>query len=177
MTLEIFMKTLIHKARWFAKHLTNDPKWAFRRLLGYFKPPLFIYQMGKVGSSSIKHTLETRYHMCHFHTTREFNAYCVKFPPEKHLAPSTRRFDIITATREPIGREISAFFQNITNLNHAYGIGTREDVLAMTPDQLVEAFRECWANSDRIPDTTVWYDRHFRESTGIDIYQHPFDPA
>lgn len=170
------LKSLIHKSHWFLKHLIRDPKWTIRRLLGYFKPPLFIFQMGKVGSSTIKNTLETRYHMCHFHTQKEFDTYCRKFPPARYLKKPDDRFDIITATRDPIGREVSAFFQNITNtgISHGYAIGTKEEVLAMSAERLIEEFFKRWEKG--VPDTTVWYDRHFKTSTGIDIYAHPFDP-
>lgn len=169
------LSSLVHKSSWFLKHLARDPKWAIRRLLGYFKPPLFIFQMGKVGSSTIKNTLETRYHMCHFHTQREFESYYSKFPPEKHRAKSGGYFDIITASRDPIGREVSAFFQNITNMTNSWGVGTREEVLAMPMEELIDAFFQRWDGGSI--NTTVWFDRHFEPTTGLDIYQYPFDPA
>jgi hypothetical protein len=151
--------------------LVSDPAWVLRRITGRFKPPLFSYQMGKVGSSSIKHTIEERYRVFHCHTQREF---------EINLGIVNKRdpcgmIDLITATRDPIGREISAFFQNITAMHHGYGVGAREDVLKMDVGELIDIFRERWANHPRLPDTTIWFDRAFLPATGINIYDHAFD--
>ena len=82
--------------------------------------------------------------------------------------------EIITATRDPVGREISAFFQNLTAVGHPYGVGNREEVLEMGVDGLIEAFHERWHRE--VPDTTVWFDRQFKPHVGVDVYQHPFDP-
>jgi hypothetical protein len=162
-------KSLAHKSYWFFKHLTQDPKWAFRRLVGYFKTPLFIFQMGKVGSMTIKKTLEANYFMCHIHTKSDFETYKARY------AVRGQRVDMITATRDPLGREISAFFQNVTNLSHGYGVGTKNEVLAMGVDNLIREFFSRW--NDQLPDTTIWFDRHFKTATGIDVYDYPFNPA
>ena len=83
--------------------------------------------------------------------------------------------DLITATRDPIGREISGFFQNITYVNHSYGVGTPEEVLALGPERLIEIFKERWGRRKWVPDTHLWFDRCFMPSTGIDIYAHDFN--
>ena len=125
----------------------------------------------KVGSSSIKHTIEDRYRVFHCHTQKEF---------EINLGIVNKRdpagiIDLITATRDPISREISAFFQNITALHHDYGVGSREMIIKMDVGELIRIFKERWANHPRLPDTTVWFDRAFLPATGINIYDHAFD--
>jgi hypothetical protein len=162
------------KARSFCNLLLRDPKWAIRRLRGYLNPPLFIFQMGKVGSRTITNTVETRYRVCHFHTSGEFEKYSAMFWTKKQTGESGGYIDMITATRDPIGREVSAFFQNITNMSHSWGVGSREEVLAMSAEELIGKFFERWDKG--AINTTIWFDRHFKSSTGIDIYAHPFDP-
>jgi len=168
-------QNLTHKAKWFFKHLVRDPKWTIRRLIGYTKPPLFSFQMGKVGSSTVKNTLETRYHVCHCHTSEKFKLYQKNHVRENFRQNQPIPYDIITACRDPLGREVSAFFQNIDNLNHSYGVAHRDEILKIPIDGLIKAFFEAWGKG--AANTTVWFDRHFYPATGIDIYQHPFDPA
>ena len=61
------MNNLKPKLRTFGRKLISDPLWIARRITGMFHPPLFSLQMGKVGSSSIKYTIESRYRVFHCH--------------------------------------------------------------------------------------------------------------
>lgn len=152
----------------FLHHLARDPKMAVNRLRGYFKPTLLSFQMGKVGSQTIKYTLESDFHVIHLHTRQEMQA----------LLPDLRKnrkgkLEIITATRDPIGREISVYFQNICAPAFTYGVKSNEEAFEVGAEGLVEKFHQRWDAGE--PDTTVWFDEHFKATTGIDIYAHPFD--
>lgn len=159
---------LFGKTYWFFKHLVSDPVLAGRRLLGYFHPPLLCFQMGKVGSSSIKDTIESDYRVYHLHTKDEMG----------YLLPNVERrakskIDIVTATRDPIGREISVYFQNLLAPGFVGGVASQQEALEIGVQGLIERFHMRW-KSDAI-DTAAWFDRHFEESTGVDIYSFPFD--
>ena len=165
------MKNLRPKISNLSRKLVSDPGWIARRLFGRFRPPLLVLQMGKVGSSTVKNTLESRYQVFHGHSQKEFEEWLRVLGP-RH---GSRTIDLITATRDPISREISGFFQNITNVGHSYGVGTPEEVAALGVPKLVEFFKERWARRQWVPDTHLWFDRCFLPSTGVDLYSHEFD--
>jgi hypothetical protein len=115
---------------------THHLEESFKRKSG---PPILIYQMGKVGSSSIKKTLDNLsldspiYHV-HF-LTKELvlkieNDRKKFFGTDKHNLlqrpwlyqflmnkienkSSERKWKIITLTRDPVARNISTFFENL----------------------------------------------------------------
>ncbi|MCB1132420.1 MAG: hypothetical protein KDN05_14930 [Verrucomicrobiae bacterium] len=157
---------LIHKFRSFSNHLRKDPGGAVRRLRGYFRPPLFLFQMGKVGSSTHKNTLQTLYHVHHLHTAADFK---IKHRPEK----DGDSVDLITIVREPIGRKVSTFFQNLVGSPYGYSFPNREAALAAGTGELLRRFHE-W--EDGVTEATRWFENHFEPATGIRIYQHEFDP-
>ncbi len=162
------MKNLIHKGTSFLRHLSRDPRMAFRRLIGYLKPPLLSFQMGKVGSQTIKYTLEADYHVIHMHTREEMIATLPRVRRAKR-----KKLEIITATRDPVGREISVYFQNMLAPGYPFGVKSREDAMRIGADGLLERFHQRWQSG--AIDTNVWFDRHFKTATGVDVYQHPFN--
>ena len=110
-----------------------------RESLQYKEPPLLIYQMGKVGSKTIRCSLESSkldrpiFHV-HFltpdrveKTEKERRKYLgtEKEHLLKHVwqyqylhkqlkrIPSGKKWKIVTLTREAIGRNISTFFENL----------------------------------------------------------------
>ena len=99
--------------------------------------PILIYQMGKVGSSTVYHSLKeqvTNRSIYHFHsinrTTIEghktnnrrfiksgdfkkvFTGVGFGELMNKRILEGNEKFDVITLVREPLTRNISAFFQN-----------------------------------------------------------------
>lgn len=121
--------------------------------------------MGKVGSRTITNTLEARYRAFHGHTSSDFFTSLRFYSRADDGRLNGETLDIITATRDPIGREISAFFQNITDMSHSWGVGSREEVLALGVDELIGKFFERWEAG--AINTTVWFDRHFKPATGM----------
>lgn len=73
--------------------------------------------------------------------------------------------NIITLVREPIARNISAFFENL--------IIFQENGIALSPQStrdLIGKFQHAYPH--QIP--LKWFDTEFEPATGIDIYQFPF---
>ncbi|WP_085180226.1 putative capsular polysaccharide synthesis family protein [Mycobacterium bohemicum] len=158
---------------------TLNPVVAWRRTRGRFQDPLFVFQMGKVGSTTIEETLEARYRYYHLHDRADFSPIYERYRTGRR----TRRaeyFDIITATRDPIARKISGFFQNLALTRstpdsdvYPFCFESEEAARNASIDELVARFH-AW--DDGIPEATEWFDRHFEPATGIRIYDHGFDP-
>ena len=78
--------------------------------------------------------------------------------------PTTHRpWDIVCPVREPIGRDVAAYFQTAARFGNETA-----DVGRALKDFL--AFRQGRS-------ATTWFDREVRAELGIDVYDHPFDPA
>jgi hypothetical protein len=146
----------------------SNPKMTGRRIRSYLQPPLISFQMGKVGSSTIKDTIETDYRVHHMHTRQEMELI---LPHIRRKAG--KKIDLITASRDPIGREISVFFQNLIAPGFPYGVSSRKEALHLGASGLIPHFKKMLESGGA--ETTIWFDRHFKPSTGVDIYEHPFD--
>jgi hypothetical protein len=149
----------------------------------YSECPIVVYQMGKVGSGSITQTLiASGYDAYHVHHLLEANIEGVKsqlsskgldLPPElttipkiikKNLLSSvTNRF--VTLVRDPIARNISAFFHNLHILTSMPNSNEILDV-----KELIDVFLTQY--SHEIP--LNWFDNELKTVLGIDIYQYPF---
>ena len=162
---------LVNKAFSFYRFVKRDPSGAIRRLRGYFRDPLFLYQMGKVGSSTHRNTLQERYHVYHLHTLEDFekkyNGVHQRTPGLEH-----RNLDLITIAREPVGRKISTFFQNLVNSPYPFCFQNEAEAGAAGVDELIKRFHD-WEYG--IEEATGWYDKHFEPATGVCIYNHDFD--
>lgn len=145
---------------------------------------VLIYQMGKVASSSIKATLSRLDNLEIIYTHRLSYAYAKQLNLRKKtlgwkvvsLEPSSikdlhasvsaePRLKVITLIREPIARNISAFFQvldAITGIKNAYS--------KLTIVELMDIFLKQYPHE--IP--LIWFDQEFKEALGIDVYNVPF---
>lgn len=160
-----------HKAISFFRHLKRDPSGAFRRLRGYFQDPLFLYQMGKVGSSTHRNTLQERYHVYHLHTLKDFLSKYESIH-ERMSNLEQRELDLITIAREPVGRKISTFFQNLVDTHYSFSFESESEAAAAGVDELLKRFH-AW--EEGIEEATSWYDRHFEPATGVCLYDYDFD--
>ncbi len=162
---------IIHKTISFTRYLHRDPAGAIRRLRGYFRDPLFLYQMGKVGSSTHRNTLQSRYHVYHLHTLQDF----IRKYEGVHKRISgldQRELDLITIAREPVGRKVSTFFQNLVDSPYPFSFLSESEATAAGVDELLRRFH-AW--EDGIEEATGWYDKHFEPATGVRIFDHYFD--
>ncbi len=158
----------------------------FRKLDQLYKGFLFrnniciIYTMGKVGSSSVYHTLKEImpyndiFHV-HFlsdywlnevlphtnHTNQiQFSKDLVKYINQKQH----KRLKIISLVREPISRDISNIFQNPVD----YVAGKNID--NVTVEELIEKSEEKGHEY-----TLNWFDSESKNFLNFDIYSLPFD--
>jgi len=141
--------------------------------------PVIVYQMGKVGSVSIKNSLESCGVAPVFHV-HKMNPSGIHWVRHKYLVinqiPWTywlgerlfadiihkgRTANFITLVREPISRSISDFFENF---------GKFIDDSNYTVEELIRIFIEKAAHA--IP--LIWFDKEMKPILGIDVYQYPF---
>lgn len=158
-----------------------------RRLLFLIKKKIkndtniyLIYTMGKVGSSSIYHSLKKQkpyseiYHV-HFLSKnyldnilpKEHKIFHSSIPKGRDILSAINqrpksRIKIITLTREPVGRSISELLQN---WKHIY-----DDIESVPHDELKKHIESKPYNY-----TLEWFDKEFKEYLNFDIYQHKFD--
>jgi len=144
--------------------------------------PILVYQMGKVGSRSVVGALESATDRPIFHIHQLDSATLASVAEQSRLAGNPmpphieagRRVqnevigpghpvDVITLVREPISRNISAFFQNL-------------NIFAPEPDassdRLIELFLAGYPHNQ--PET--WFQRQIEPHLGIDVYAEPFEP-
>jgi hypothetical protein len=163
--------------------------WRMRRT----EPPLVVFSMGKTGSTAIARAIHDATGDPVFQVFRleperlaqaeqRYRAARPRapYPGARHLWESTyllrqppradAPWTVVTTVREPVAQAVSAFF-------HSQG---RRPQLDREPagsgpsvDQLVaELAAGRWA---RPP--VRWFDLEFAPGLGIDVYDHPFDPA
>ena len=172
----------------------------------YDKGPVLVLQMGKVGSRSVEAGLEALvkdrpiYHSHflspgrvaetekarrmyfrgerHRYLTRQWLSEFVLRTWQAHR--DDRTWKIVTLTREPVGRNISAFFENLylvpTGTEGEFTISS--DVYGLEPmvvsaddtDVLAELFYE----RARHDSPLKFFDREIRDTFGIDVFKAGF---
>jgi hypothetical protein len=145
--------------------------------------PVLIFQMGKVGSKSVQTLLEslqglTVHHLHHLHpsTIDAVRESCRRAgkPVPPHLRNSElvrarfidprRPVRVITMVREPVARNVSAYFQNLDLFHGA------EPPAAADLDLVVRRFLEQYPHD--VPLT--WFDLQMGPALDLDVYQTPF---
>lgn len=143
--------------------------------------PVLVYQMGKVGSSSVMRSLVSHGVRPVFHVHRlnpvhreklrkdgitESRAYELEAVEiYRHVIQQQRPAKIISLVREPVGRNVSAFFQNLDALSGQ----TRAGALR-APDKLKALFLDAYPHA--VP--LKWFDVEMQQTLGIDVYAQPF---
>ena len=127
-------------------------------------PPVFIYQMGKVASSSIHHSLKKQYPgaVAHAHHIGSGNWASELF---YRWFKSGHPIKIISPVRDPIGYNISAFFQNFENITEVPFYES-----AHSTEELIELFLT--KNNHEIP--LEWFDNNIKKYFNIDVYSDAF---
>jgi hypothetical protein len=143
--------------------------------------PVLVFQVGKVGSSTVYYSLKAAGIACE-HVHRIAPGGIARVADERRrkglpikdervglaLNDRIRRSDgkvrIVTMVREPVSRNISAFFQNLADY---YGETPLE---AISVDDAIRRFME------EYPHHVIlnWFDVEFEPVTGISIFDHPF---
>jgi len=159
-----------------------------RRCVESSATPVLVYQMAKVGSSTVTWALRGlgglhvfQVHLLHPENLRRLRAALRKRGRRlarlqsdmdvrgavyyRGIIKSGLRVKVITLVREPIGRNCSFYFQNLDVLWQTAGAHER-----------VEASRLAGEYLDRFDHRGVvnWFDSEFKPVLGVDIYEHPF---
>lgn len=145
---------------------------------------VLIYQMGKVASSSIYSSLKDKNFVTY--QIHRFDKDYIQEVHDSHknktgfsesrivdergirlkqlfLEKRNRPIYLISLVRDPIERNMSAFFQNKEHLtkNHSY-TNTKE---------LIELFYELYEHDTPL----TWFDKEFKKTMGVDIYDFSFN--
>ncbi|AFY69764.1 Protein of unknown function NKWYS [Thalassoporum mexicanum PCC 7367] len=127
--------------------------------------PVLLYQMGKVGSLSIYYPLRKQYPgfvgHCHYFPNNP-DAAILKLYNQEIL--NSRPLNVISLTREPIARNISAFFQNLERY-----VPNSSQAGSLSIQELSEIFLAKYEHQTPL----VWFHRSSKD-LGIDIYAQPF---
>lgn len=137
----------------------NVKRYFFKRKLNK-ATPVFVYQMGKVASSSIFDSLTKQYPGTtgHAHHIGPDNWHSEEL---YNWAKEGNQLKIISPIREPIGRNISAFFQSLDDYT---GIRFKKSNLEI--DQLIDIF----LNEYKHDRPLTWFDDNIKKHFGIDVY-------
>jgi len=156
---------------------------------------VYIYQMGKVGSFTVLETLgnmgmdlfhEHCFTLSHYEAvgikrvlgtyadiTSKFSAVKRKIYPSQRLREFQKRprIKLITLVREPISRNLSLCFHHFTDF-------IRDDVTRRTfkeHSSSFEMFSHYLENKINQSAGIHWFDLEFQPTTGVDVYDFPFD--
>lgn len=156
---------------------------SIREVVRSLPDPILIYQMGKVGSSTIQRTLsEAGIPGVHVHyIDRDHWKKRAKLrtenssplPPHFHkgrllrhwIAWTKRRVRVVSLVRDPIARYISEAFQ--TAHFRGFPVSTVSEALPEIRSQLT--------SDEALEYTYRWFEREFIPVFDIDIFDHPFD--
>jgi hypothetical protein len=145
--------------------------------------PILVYQMGKVGSSSVTESLKHYdFHFVfqvHWMYPKNIASICREYleknrvPPDESLGEMfyqtiirfKKKTKIITLVREPISRNMSAFFQNFKRfVGKDYG----------KANLILEKLTDTFINEYRHTVPLTWFDQEMKLTLGIDIFEYPF---
>ena len=146
------------------KHLRKVVKRFFLRRKLDKGTPVFIYQMAKVASSSVYHSLEKQYPgaLGAAHHIGSDNWHSELF---YDLYKQDKPIKIICPVREPIGRNISHFFEQF--IKH---VGVPYEESTLSTEELIKVFMEKYNHDHPL----VWLDNNIKKHFGIDVYNTPF---
>lgn len=157
---------------------------------------IFIYQMGKVGSTSLEHSIKKAFHVHAFYSDNHTCLirqqglagigirYFFKRAMQEleyfvmRLAFRRRaKVKIITLVREPMKRNISMFFHDLDSYLFAYYTGfTHKHALPKTTrEQNVDVLKQCFLDVFPHEYPLTWFDNEFYRMTNVDIFNYPYD--
>lgn len=171
---------LPRKNRWV---IVNMHKLISRFLQFRSDDSVYLYQMGKVGSTSIERTIPNA---IHFHTlfrnppcppwfkSKRSGVHYVNGLMKDFLKYLTivfrKEIKIITLVRNPLDRNVSMYFQDLpywyVEYDKAYRVPRDADGMI-----LHEVFEKVFPHLYAIE----WFDKEIRRLTGIDIYKYKYD--
>lgn len=133
------------------------------------RTPICIFQAGKVGSSSLRGTLSEN-------TDRavvQAHNWDMLTPKQKVMLRFRRALalpiDVISPIRDPVSRNVSAFFENFER-----DTGQKVSDRSWTVEEIADLFVSSFASHH---EGIIWFDQYFKPVFGIDVYAEPFPVA
>lgn len=129
---------------------------------------ILVYQMGKVGSVSMQVSLRRlgfKTNHAHYLWMTHRGEYNTNKPGlVKNILKRDRQWTVVSLVREPIARNISAFFQRIEKYYPTYKTWEYKPDMV---DAFLDAYEQFWP--------LIWYDLEMLPLFQLDIYAHEFD--
>ncbi|OQY91009.1 MAG: hypothetical protein B6D41_09465 [Chloroflexi bacterium UTCFX4] len=176
-----------------ATNLRREYKYNKRVKRYGIQDPIALFQMGKVGSSTLSASLaqldfDVPVVTCHTLTDFDAQAEFIKthaVDPTQPLQVIDRnrqihnllfsgrwkKFNVISMVRLPIRRTVSAFFEHWSTTNPEFQ--TRNAAGAESVEFLVDEFLNHYFHNT----ADAWFDAQMRPVFDIDVFQEPFDHA
>ena len=151
---------------------------------------ILIYQMGKVGSTSLESSLGSRAHHAHslfgfhrfkyfvkdpnlFHDPKiELEVWMKSLLKRAYLRFSRRPLKIISLVREPVSRNVSAYFQELDSRIKILFPAKNDRFKTKNYINVVE---EDFYNIGAHDTPLKWFDDEIKRAFGIDAFAHEFD--
>ena len=148
------------------------------------RDPIIIYQMGKVGSSSLYHSLLDRQlpnpvYQVHYLTETGLNQYPDLPSPPQHIQDSRRLLSLLeeqpdtkhhylTLVRDPVSRNISAFFENLPEYIQ------RAELLALDRGEQLRALKEAFLQQYPHQIPLTWMQDELGSFLELEVFQDDF---
>ncbi len=129
--------------------------------------PIIVYQMGKVASMSVYTSLKEQYPGTTLHRHELIPTEWQDATLLNHTNNLHKPLLIISMMRDPIARNISAFFQNFEVIT---GVKPADSKFSMKE---LETIYFTNPKMDHDPPYT-WFDKNIKRHLGIDIFAQPF---
>jgi hypothetical protein len=141
--------------------------------------PIVVHQMGKVGSTSVRNSLKALRLDVPVHHSHELAEAVINRPAElwhrqllRHLdgRHAQGRWHIITMVRDPVARNCSSYFHNLTKPHYVAYLPELADGGQVGTAELLSNFL---VNADH--DFAVqWFDHEILRLFGLDVFAEPF---
>jgi hypothetical protein len=156
---------------------------AFTDVVGGLPNPVLVYQMGKVGSSTVHHTLQeagtASIHVHHIaednwkRRTRMYKENDTTIPAHFHKGRllrhwinwTDRQMRVVSLVRDPIARHVSEAFE----FSHLRGLPTGK------PSNALRVLQNELVSDGALEYTYTWFDQEFLPMFGVDIFDHSFN--
>jgi hypothetical protein len=161
--------------------------------------PVLVYQMGKVGSETVEHSLrlaperggrgilhlhsvdptvladEERLYRRGWSDARGASHIWAGLAVQRELARQDpqRRWDIVTLTRDPVARNMSAFFQ-VATISHGISFDPESEQQLVDDERLDDLASEFAERFDGHHVPERWFDDELLAHFGVDVYADPF---
>ncbi len=137
------------------------------------KVPILIYQMGKVGSTTIFASLQKR--RLNVATLHELDSPARGLSGEinRLLESGARGWKVITLVRDPLAQLVSGFFESMNRRGHAAYVGPAAYTNLLTVGDLEKRFYGRILDFNKHP--FQWFDEQLKANFDIDVFSCPFE--